>query len=572
MLNDPILNITNLSAHFSSVKGLIKAVDLIDFQLFKGEVLGIVGESGSGKSMTALSILRLNPKNSIMHGKVIYTPGENSNFDLFESSLEEMKSIRGREIAMIFQEPMTSLNPVIKCGQQIVETIQYHQKLSKEEAVDACLALFSKVKLPEPKRIFESFPHQLSGGQKQRVMIAMALSCNPKILIADEPTTALDVTVQKSILNLILELKTEYEMSVIFISHDLAVIYEIADRVLVMNQGKIVESGSVQSIFNNPKQNYTKRLISCKPPLDKKLKRLPTETYDDSISRIIQKQELSKVDIEKRNQSLYSKNSILQVADLKTWFSKKKNNLNLRKAYIKAVDGVSFEVFPGESLGLVGESGSGKTTLGRSLLKLENPKSGNIFYNGINVVSAPKKQLRQIRKDIQMIFQDPYSSLNPRKTVGNAILEPILQFRKTTNRNQSYKMVIELLERVGLAESFFLRMPHELSGGERQRVSIARALSTNPKFIICDECVSALDVSIQAHILNLLKDLQEEKKLTYIFISHDLSVVKFMSDRIMVMNNGIIEEIGDAEEIYNNPKTAYTKKLLDAIPKGFSNS
>ena len=461
--------------------------------------------------------------------------------------------------------------------------MQLHLKLSKQEAKKKTIELFKEVQLPRPEQIFESYPHQISGGQKQRVMIAMAISCNPSVLIADEPTTALDVTVQKNILELLQKLQEQYHMGILFITHDLGVIAELADKVVVMYKGKIVEQGSVTEIFNNPQHPYTKGLLACRPPMDKRLKRLPTvadfmKTDDmglmtehiSSVKEITQELTITKEERAERLKKLYTQEPLLQVKNLKTYFPINKGLFGKATDFVKAVDDVSFDVYPGETLGLVGESGCGKTTLGRTILRLIEPTSGEIIYKGTNLLQLDNKQMRAQRKEIQIIFQDPYSSLNPRITIGNAIMEPMQVHGVLENDTARKKRVIELLNRVNMNESQFSRYPHEFSGGQRQRICIARALALNPKFIICDESVSALDVSVQAQVLNLLNELRDEFGFTYIFISHDLSVVKFMSDRMIVMNKGKIEEMGDADEIYAHPTSDYTKNLIHAIPKGLA--
>ena len=471
------------------------------------------------------------------------------------------------------------------CGNQVLEAIQLHLKLDKKAAKERVLDLFKKVQLPDPERIFAAYPHEISGGQKQRVMIAMAMSCNPKLLIADEPTTALDVTVQKAILRLMADLKKDLDASVIFISHDLAVVAEIADRVLVMYKGKIVEQGKVTDIFHHPKHPYTKGLLACRPPLAYRVDRLPVisdfmkvKTDEEGQTMISEKPnfEFSKLgslrsDPQKRETrlaSLYQQSPLLEVKNLNIWFPAKKNFFGKTTDWIKAVNEVNFSVYPGETLGLVGESGCGKTTLGRSIIRLNQPRSGEIFYNGKDILKMDAAQLQAMRKEIQIVFQDPYGSLNPRMTIGAAILEPVKVHKIVTGNKAQKEYVIDLMETVSLEADHFDRYPHEFSGGQRQRVGIARALALNPKFLICDESVSALDVSVQAQVLNLLLELQKKRSLTYIFISHDLSVVKFMSDRMMVMNEGKIEELDDADMVYSNPKAAYTRRLIDAIPQG----
>lgn len=545
-----------------------EAVHKISFSLSKGKVLGIVGESGSGKSVTSFSIMRLHDsKNTNITGSIDF-----ENISLLKLSDHEIRNYRGNKMAMIFQEPMTSLNPVFTCGYQVQEAIILHQKISKEAAKAQTIALFNEVQLPRPENIFESYPHQLSGGQKQRVMIAMALSCNPELLIADEPTTALDVTVQKTILELLLRLKTERNMGLIFISHDLAVMSEIADELLVMYKGDIVEQGPAKQLFENPQHPYTKGLLACRPAPQRRLKKLPVvadflnEDTAVGVQHLLAVNSYTNQEIEQRRHELYTKKPLLQIQNLCTWYPIKKGLFGKTKSYVKAVDDITFDVFPGETLGLVGESGCGKTTLGRSILRLVEPTSGNIIFDGKDLTKLNKVDLRKMRRDVQIIFQDPYSSLNPKITVGNAIMEP-LQVHKVFNNDQERKAhVLHLLEKVNLNPEHFDRYPHEFSGGQRQRIVIARALALKPKFIICDESVSALDVSVQAQVLNLLRELQQEFGLTYIFISHDLAVVKHISDRMIVMNKGKVEEEGFPEIIYNSPKAEYTKRLIAAIP------
>jgi peptide/nickel transport system ATP-binding protein len=565
-----MLNVKELAISFFNreEKTWSEAVHKVSFNLEKGKVLGIVGESGSGKSVTSFSIMRLhNSKNTEITGEIDF-----DNISLLNLSDNEIRSYRGNKMAMIFQEPMTSLNPVFTCGSQVQEAIILHQKVHKEKAKAQTIALFKEVQLPRPENIFDSYPHQLSGGQKQRVMIAMALSCNPELLIADEPTTALDVTVQKTILELLLRLKDERNMGLIFISHDLAVISEIADELLVMYKGNIVEQGAAKQIFENPQHPYTKGLLACRPAPQRRLKKLPivadflNEDIAVNVQHLLEVNSYTNQEIEQRRHELYTQKPLLQVQNLCTWYPIKKGLFGKTTSYVKAVDDISFDVFPGETLGLVGESGCGKTTLGRSILRLVEPTSGKVIFDGTDLTALSKTDLRKMRRDVQIIFQDPYSSLNPKITVGQAIMEPLQVHHIFKTDKERKNHVLNLLEKVNLDPTHFDRYPHEFSGGQRQRIVIARALALQPKFIICDESVSALDVSVQAQVLNLLRELQQEFGLTYIFISHDLAVVKHISDRMIVMNKGKVEEEGFPEIIYNSPKAEYTKKLIEAIP------
>lgn len=562
-MNSNILDIQNLSLRFGENQILNK----VSFSIPKGKIIGVVGESGSGKSITSLAVMGLLPKSAqIPSESEILFHSDSKTIDLLKLSPEEKRKYRGKEIGMIFQEPMTSLNPSIRCGEQVEEAIRLHLKLEKNAAKKRVIELFEKVLLPNPERIYKAYPHELSGGQRQRVMIAIAISCNPKILIADEPTTALDVTVQRTILDLIKHLQKEIGLSCIFISHDLGVIAEVCDEVVVMYKGEIVEKGSVQEIFENPKENYTKGLIACRPRLDIRQKDLPTiadylknENYQSEIYTSEERQAF--------HQEIYSQTPILEVKNLSKYFYSKPSLLGKEEVSVKAVDDVSFKVYPGETMGLVGESGSGKTTLSRTVLLLEKPTEGEIFYHGKDIVKLSKEEIRKLRKEIQIIFQDPYSSLNPRMNISEILTSPMKVHSIGKNQKERIERAGDLLEKVGLSRSDLKKYPHEFSGGQRQRIGIARALALNPKFIICDESVSALDVSVQAQVLNLLNDLKEEFGLTYIFISHDLAVVKYMSDQLLVMQHGQQKELGDADEIYQNPTTQYTKDLIEAIPK-----
>ena len=601
----PLLKVNNLRISFCRDDKWQEAVHGVDFEVFEGKTLGIVGESGSGKSVSNLAVMQLldRRKSRIEADSILLEDKDISHYND-----DQMSEIRGKKIAMIFQEPMTSLNPVYKCGFQVMEALNSQrttdngQQITGPELVEGTtegfgtstgsvteksqhlsisasqrlkkkvLELFEKVKLPNPEIIFDKYPHELSGGQKQRVMIAMALISNPKVLIADEPTTALDVTVQKEILKLLKELQRENGMGMIFITHDLGVVSEIADDVIVMNKGVIVERGTTRDILNNPQHPYTKGLIACRPPLDYRLERLPVvkEFLDGKWSDNDQvKRELLITDEirQKQHELLYSQEPILKVQNLKTWYPLRKGVFGRTYDYIKSVNDVSFDVYPGETLGLVGESGCGKTTLGRSILRLVEPTSGKVIFEGRDITKLNNKELREYRKQAQIIFQDPYSSLNPRICIGDAIAEPMMVHGIEKDAKKRRERVCHLLEEVGLEASHYQRYPHEFSGGQRQRICIARALAVNPKLIICDESVSALDVSVQAQVLNLINRLKKEFGFTYIFISHDLGVVRFMSDRVVVMYNGKIQEMNEADALFNNPQNDYTKKLIAAICK-----
>ena len=554
-----MLQVKDLSIRFLSHKKETEVVKKVSFNLEMNKILGIVGESGSGKSVTSLAILGLLSENAILDGE-IYFKGKN----IISISNKALENIRGKKIGMIFQEPMSSLNPTITCGKQVYEVLKKHTDLNKKEIFKEVISLFEKVKLPIPQRIFKAYPHQLSGGQKQRVMIAMAIACKPDLLIADEPTTALDVTVQKEIIGLLKELQSENKMSILFISHDLPLVSEIADDVIVIYKGEIIEQGKTKDIFKNPQKQYTKALINSKPSLTERLKKLPT--VNDYINKETFSEPYTKFERQKFHQKLYNSEPLLEIVKLKKYFySHQGLSKNLT---IRAVDDVSFKLYEGETLGLVGESGCGKTTLGRSILHLEEITSGKIFYRGKDITVLSKLELVDLRKEIQIIFQDPFSSLNPRISIGNAILEPMTVHKILPSYEDRKLYVLEILKKVGLQEDHFNRYPHEFSGGQRQRIGIARAIALKPKLIICDESVSALDVSVQAQVLNLLNELKKVFNFSYIFISHDLSVVKFMSDQLIVMNQGKIEEINDSDEIYRAPKSNYTKNLIDSIPKG----
>ena len=586
-----LLSIRNLKVAFKHENQWVEAVHGIDMDVFAGKTLGLVGESGSGKSVSSLAVMRLlNEKMSRIKADSIRIEGE----EIKGFSESQMADVRGKRIAMIFQEPMTSLNPVYKCGYQVSEMILQHESrsalrrfdqaqrpqaqepqvlpVSRAEAKKRVIELFKQVMLPRPEAIYDSYPHELSGGQKQRVMIAMAIACHPKLLIADEPTTALDVTVQKEILKLLRQLQAETGMGMIFITHDLGVVAEIADDVAVMHNGEILERGTVQDILIHPQHPYTQGLLACRPPMDVRLKRLPIVKefldgqWQGGKEQILHDLQITAEERQAHLEQLYSQQPLLRVEGLKTWYPLRKGVFGRVYDHVKAVDNVSLEVYEGETLGLVGESGCGKTTLGRSILRLAEPTGGKVWFDGIEVTALEGQDLRDFRKQAQIVFQDPYSSLNPRITIGEAIAEPMLVHGIEKDKKKSRTMVCDLLEQVGLQSDHYDRYPHEFSGGQRQRICIARALAVNPRLVICDESVSALDVSVQAQVLNLLNRLKDERHLTYIFISHDLSVVRFMSDRVVVMYNGKPVEMNDADELFEHPQNNYTKKLIAALP------
>ena len=593
-MNPPLLEIKNLFVSFKTDGAVSRAVNDISFTVSTGEIVAIVGESGSGKSVTSLSLMQLLPKQASSSGRILYNPINQQPVDLMMLNEKKMRAIRGNNIAMIFQEPMTSLNPVFTCGFQVAEAIQAHKKISAAMAKEKTITLFKKVKLPNPSQLFNRYPHQLSGGQKQRVMIAMAMSCNPQLLIADEPTTALDVTVQKDILNLVKELQTENGMSVLLITHDLGIVADIADKLVVMYKGEIIEQGNTADVLQQPSHPYTKALMACRPMGHRRGTKLPvvSDFFTEEITKGNEQQKIS--DLEQGNTEapeskkinsisnigpsilsdtnadktdiVKSNKPTLEVQNLKVYFQGRQTFFGKKEAPYKAVDDVSFVVHKGETVGLVGESGCGKTTLGRAILQLIPLTSGNIILNGTNLAGFSQKMLQPLRKDLQIVFQDPYGSLNPRLTIGNAIQEPMKVHGILQSTKQRKEKVIEMLEKVNLQADFFNRYPYQFSGGQRQRICIARALVLNPSFLVFDESVSALDVSVQAQVLNLLNDLKKEYGFTAIFISHDLSVVRYISDRILVMKNGKIVEEGTADEIYYSPKNDYTKMLIEAIP------
>lgn len=561
-MEKPIIKVDQLSISFLQEQIWKQVIHSISFQVFPNEILGIVGESGSGKSVSSLAVMGLLPKNNSKFntGSIYFKEQEITHL-----SEKLFQKIRGKKISMIFQEPMSSLNPSIKCGDQVAEILKTHTQLSESDIKNEVLRLFQQVKLPDPPTLFNKYPHQISGGQKQRVMIAMAIACKPEVLIADEPTTALDVTVQKEIIHLLKDLQQENGMSIVFISHDLALISEICDRVLVMYKGEIVEQGKISKIFNAPEHLYTKALIASRPSLDVRLKRLPT--IQDYLN---EKEQSAVVTTDERAQhlkKLYEQKPLLRVVNVEKEYVAKTNFFG-KNDYFRAVDNVSFEMYEGETLGLVGESGCGKSTLGNAILQLDPATNGQIFYKDKDITKLSKKELKELRKEIQIIFQDPFASLNPKITIGKAILEPMKVHKLYANDKERKEKVLELLEKVGLLPEHYDRYPHEFSGGQRQRIGIARTIAVNPKLIICDESVSALDISVQAQVLNLLNDLKDNFGFTYLFISHDLAVVKYISDQIIVMNKGKIEEQNEADALIANPQQPYTQRLIDAIPKG----
>jgi peptide/nickel transport system ATP-binding protein len=554
-----LLSVKNLSIHFKTDTAIVHAIKAIDFDILKGETLAIVGESGSGKSVTSLAIMGLLPKPPaiIESGTILF-----EGVDILKLSEKELNTIRGNKIAMVFQEPMTSLNPLMKCGLQVAESIILHKKISKQIAHQQVLDLFAEVQIPEPEKAFEKYPHEMSGGQKQRVMIAMALSCNPQLIIADEPTTALDVQVQKNILELLKTIQKNRGTSILFITHDLGLVKQLADKTIVLYKGEIVEQNITTAIFNNPQAAYTKALINCKPNTKQLIKVLPVVADFLNTQKTFEPQIVSKQDVEARQLILKNAENIIEIKNLNIEYAGSKNIFGKSKTVFKALHDITLEIKKGETLGLVGESGCGKTTLGKTIVRLNTPTSGTVTYLGKDIF---KDWNNDYCKAVQIIFQDPYSSLNPRITIGDAIVEPI-KVHHILPKDQQKNRVLELLQKVDLLPEHYDRYPHEFSGGQRQRICIARALASNPKLIVCDESVSALDVSVQAQVLNLLVALRDEFNLSLLFISHDLSVVKHLCDRIVVMQKGTIIENNSAFEIFENPKTDYTKMLLADVP------
>lgn len=559
-MRQPILQIQNLSIGFGSENQYRTVLHEINWELFSNEILGIVGESGSGKSVGCFAIAGLLPakKARITQGKILL-----EGIDLYAQTEKEWQQLRGKHIGMVFQEPMSALNPSMICGRQIEEVLAQHTQLAKTEIKNKVLQLLEQVKLPYPERIYQSYPHQISGGQKQRVVIAMAIACEPKILIADEPTTALDVTVQREILDLLVEIKNKMGMSIVFISHDLSLVANFSDRVLIMQHGKIVEQGVTQQVFQHPKEIYTKALLASKPNPNERLKRLPT--IQDFLNNTPLKVAISKEERKERLQAMEQQTPLLEIKNVEKTYWSQVGFFGKKQAY-QAVNDVSLKIYEGETLGLVGESGCGKSTLGNLILKLDQPQKGAIFYQGTDITQLSNDVFRQLRKQIQVIFQDPFASLNPKLTVGKAILEPMQVHGILSNTQERKDFVIELLQKVGLQAEHFNRYPHEFSGGQRQRIGIARSIALQPKLVVCDESVSALDISVQAQVLNLLNDLKDDYQFTYLFISHDLQVVKYMSDHVAVMQQGKIVEYNEADALYEQPQHPYTQKLLQAIP------
>ncbi len=552
----PLISVQNLSASFQLGKShVVHAVRDVSFDVPANSTVALVGESGSGKSVSAMSIVRLLPENAFHspQSKIIY-----GGRDLLQLPMADMRALRGKDISVVFQEPMSSLNPVFTVGEQIAEVLRIHLKLSPKQALDRALELMTEVGIPQARSRLNAYPHELSGGQQQRVMIAIAIACEPKLLIADEPTTALDVTVQRQIMELLARLQQRQKMSVLFISHDLGLVGEISNQVVVMRNGQIREAGSVEAIFNAPQDAYTKALLACRPRLDSRPRRLAV------IDDIMQGRPLI---TEQRVTRPMGDSALVEVKGLRKEYRLKEGLFKRR--VVEAVKEASFNLHKGRTLGVVGESGSGKTTVGMMLTRLTDATAGSILFEGQDLMTLSANQMRVFRSRIQIIFQNPYASLNPRFTVGQILIEPMRIHRIGQDDEERTQLALTLLDKVGLPADAFGKYPHEFSGGQRQRIAIARCLSMKPEIIVCDESVSALDVSVQATVLNLLLDLQEEFGLTYVFISHDLAVVRYMADEILVMSEGEIVERGSAEQIYAHPQHAYTQQLLSAIPRGY---
>lgn len=567
----PLIQIKNLTVDFPGTESSEPALQDFSIELHRGEMMAVVGESGSGKSVMSLTLMNLLSKSArVVNGSILFSPGGRESVQLLGMPEKKYRSFRGSQMAMIFQEPMTSLNPVMTCGSQVTEQLVLHKKISGRQAKSEALLLFEKVQLPEPERIYNTYPHQLSGGQKQRVMIAMAISCKPSLLICDEPTTALDVRVQKTILDLLKSLRHSENMGMIFITHDLGLVADMADRAVVMLKGRVVESGPVKDIFTNPRHPYTRGLLMCRPALHTKGERLPviSDFSEATLSEMVVTGPgsiSSPVIIKSNPVAEESKDILLTIKGLYIRYAGGKNWLGREKYGTNAVQDVSFDIYRGETLGIVGESGSGKTTLGRAVLGLIKPVSGNISYGDLDLNSMTQSELLKFRRNIQIVFQDPYSSLNPRMMVGTAISET-LKVHEKLNRVERKARVLKMLEKVDMKPEHFNRYPHAFSGGQRQRIVIARALTLDPGFVVFDESVSALDVSVQAQVLNLINDLKKSLGFTAVFISHDLSVIRYLCDRVLVMEKGLIVESGPTETVYTYPKTKYTRSLIDAIP------
>ena len=571
-----LLDVKNLKTYFHTRAGTTRAVDDVSFSIDKKEIVGVVGESGSGKSVTCHTMLGLlpQPPAKVEGGSVTFDGQE-----LIGLPPPLLRAIRGKRISMVFQDPMSCLNPYLRIIDQVAEPILIHEKVSREQAESRAIEMMKKVGIRDAEQRARSYPHEFSGGMRQRVMIAMSLATNPDLLLADEPTTALDVTVQARILKILRDLRDDLGIAVLFVTHDLGVVADVADRVVVMYRGKIVEQGKVREIFQNPSHPYVKGLLACRPTLDTKYRILPTvddflNTEESEAGPILSErpdaaQRLATLEKEPSSDKPdeVSPELLLKVKGISVHFHSGGGFLGKPRETVKAVNEVDLDVPKGRTLGLVGESGCGKTTLGRAILRLQQPTAGSVQYDGTELIGLTQSDMLEYRKRMQIIFQDPYASLNPRQTIEQTLIEPLLVHKIGSNRVERRDRVVSLLEEVGLGSEFLLRYPHEFSGGQRQRISVARALAVEPEFVVCDECVSAMDVSVQAQVLNLLRELQDKRKLTYLFISHDLSVVKFMSDEIAVMRQGRIEEFGSANEVYENPQSDYTRELLEAVPR-----
>lgn len=563
-MGTPLLAINNLTVTFETENKSFTAIKEVSIRVNRGEIRALVGESGSGKSVTSMSILQLipSPPAAYKNGSILFYDTSGVAIDLLQTNASEIEAIRGSKIAMIFQEPMTALNPVLTCGKQIIETIMLHQHLSKEAATKEAIDLFKSVQLKDPEKAIDKYPHELSGGQKQRIMIAMAMSGKPDLLICDEPTTALDVQVQKSILELLKQLQQQTGMGILFITHDLNVVSSFADAVTVLYKGEVVEENTTKILFENPTHPYTKALLACRPGQYPKGFKLPV--VSDFLSN--PNYSVPTINAKELKSNVVSNESLLEVKNVSIRFPTHTNIFGKVTQSFTAVDQISFDIKEGETLGLVGQSGCGKTTLGRSIVGLQAINEGSIVYKGETIAAPNKPYNPHYKKIIQLIFQDPYSSLHPRMRIGDAIAEPLLVHQIVQNKSARKERVIEMLEKVELPANCFDKYPHEFSGGQRQRIVIARALIMEPKFVIFDESVSALDVSVQAQVLNLLNNLKASMQFSALFITHDLSVVKYISDRIMVMNQGKIEEIGPAESVYHSPKSLYTQELIASLP------